>query len=86
MGLSKSIEKLDEYNRRLKSGEADRIKPAHVEKVIHKLAAKKQTLIDEISEATKIEKQERLRQKLETANAQIERAQWLLEQIREPEP
>ncbi len=82
MGISKSIEKLDEYNRRLESGEAEKIKPKHVEKIIHKLMAKKQGLADELSQAIKESKKERLKHKLEIANEQIERAQWLLEKIR----
>ena len=60
MGLESVIEKLDKYYGRLEKGKAQKIKPAHVEKVLRKLEAKAQLLETELEETTKETKRERL--------------------------
>ncbi len=81
MALTKAIEKLKKYYERLEAGNAKKIKPSHVKKVIDKLTAKEASLIEEIKTTAKPAKKERLEQKLATAREQIERARWLLEKI-----
>ncbi|SLN68734.1 hypothetical protein PEL8287_03831 [Roseovarius litorisediminis] len=81
MGLKKYAEKLDDYFERLKQGKAEKIEATHVEKVIRKLNAKKQQLLDEIQTTTKESKKARLEQKLLFAAEHIKRAEMLLEQI-----
>jgi len=81
VGLRKTSEKLNTYFDRLKRGKASKIKPSHVEKAIAKLKAKQALLNEELAEAVKPSKRERLRKKLGTVQAQIERGEWLLAQI-----
>ena len=81
MGLEKIAEKLDSYYDRLEHGKATKIKPSHVEKAIVKLNARQEALNRELLEARKPSKKERLQCKLATVRTQIERAEWLLDQI-----
>ena len=83
MGLTKLAAKVAEYNKRLESGKASKIKPSHVEKVLEKLRKKSDELETEIASATSPEKRARLERKLEVARAQQERAEWLLNEIRQ---
>lgn len=82
MALAKSMEKLKKYYARLETGKAKKIKPTHVEQVIKKLTTKENSLLREIETVKKPSKKERLRKKLETTRQQIDRARWLLEEIR----
>lgn len=81
MALKKSIAKLDHYFDRLKRKKADKIKPAHVEKMLEKLKAKRSDLLAEIETAKKPAKKERLSAKLDIVHEQIKRAKWLKQQI-----
>ncbi len=81
MGLKKLAEKVAEYNERLESGKASKIKPSHVEKVLEKLRKKSFELEAEIASAHSPEKRARLEKKLSVARAQIERAEWLLNEL-----
>lgn len=81
MGLTKSIEKLDKYQDRLKQGKAAKIKPSHLKKVTKKLEAKEISLRAELEEATKADKRERLERKLALVHEQQARAKWLAEQL-----
>ncbi len=81
MGLDKSVEKLDKYYGRLDKGKASKIKPAHVEKVIIKLKARRDSLKEDIAESEKEDKKTRLEGKLDIVKEQIERAEWLLKEI-----
>lgn len=83
MPLKKAIEKLKKYYTRLDAGEASKIKPNHVEKVIGKLIAKQESLLEELDATKKTSKKARLERKLATTREQIERANWLLEKISE---
>ncbi|QGX99057.1 hypothetical protein EI983_12575 [Roseovarius faecimaris] len=85
MGLHKTVEKLDEYLKRLDQGQVQKIKPSHVEKVIRKLEAKKALLLDELAETGKPDKRERLQAKLGIVHDQLERAHWLQGEIGKPE-
>ncbi len=82
MALHKAIEKLKKYYNRLEDGDAKKIKPSHVEKVMKKLSKKEEILLKELSEATKASKKKRIQQKLDATREQIDRSQWLLEKIR----
>ncbi|TQV82221.1 hypothetical protein [Denitrobaculum tricleocarpae] len=81
MALSKTVEKLDKYYGRLKSGSAKKIKPAHVEKMIDKLKARERDLKDEISTTEKESKRERLERKLLKTRDLTAKAKWLLKEI-----
>ena len=81
MGLKKLAAKVAEYNDRLESGKANKIKPSHVERVLEKLRTKTAELEAEIASAQSAEKRERLEIKLKVARTQEERAKWLLGEI-----
>ena len=81
MGFDKQIDKLNDYFARLDAGKVEKIKTDHVEKVIHKLQAKKAELEEELAEAESERKKDRITNKIGTATEQIERAEWLLGQI-----
>ena len=81
MGFDKQIDKLNDYFARLDAGKVEKIKTDHVEKVIHKLQAKKAELEEELAEAESERKKDRITNKIGTAVEQIERAEWLLGQI-----
>ncbi|MCB1348039.1 MAG: hypothetical protein R3D80_13345 [Paracoccaceae bacterium] len=81
MGLEKSTEKLDKYYKRLKKGDAQKIKPEHVEKVIGKLQAKEKSLLADIEETSKETKKTRLQRKLDMIREQQDRAKWLHDKI-----
>ena len=81
MGLKKLAAKVEEYNARLESGKASKIKPSHVEAVLQKLRSKLTKLETEIATATSADKKARLEGKLAIAQTHIERAEWLLEEL-----
>lgn len=81
MAPSKPIEKLKKYYARLEAGKTKKIKPSDVEKVMRKLEANEQKLLEEIAAATKASKKTRLAQKLETTRNQLDRAKWLQAEI-----
>ena len=81
MGLKKLAAKVADYNDRLDSGKASKIKPGHVRKVLEKLHKKESSLIDELAEAENDKAKARLERKLEIAREHIARAEWLLGQI-----
>ncbi len=81
MDFKSSIEKLDKYYGRLKKGKAQKIKPSHVEKVIHKLEAKEKSLLAEIADTQKDSKIKRLKRKLKLLHEQQDRARWLQNKI-----
>jgi len=84
MGLESTVEKLDKYYKRLKKGKAYKIKPTHVERVIHKLEAKARILQAELAETDKETKKQRLERKLELVREQQGRARWLETKIGNP--
>lgn len=81
MGLKKLAEKVAEYNERLESGKANKIKPEHVKRVLEKLQKKSAELTAELTSPHSPEKRARLERKLEVARAQEERAEWLLKEV-----
>jgi len=81
MGLKKLAAKVEEYNARLESGKASKIKPSHVEVVLRKLHAKSAELEAEIAVAASPDKKARLNRKLGIARTHIERAEWLLNEL-----
>jgi hypothetical protein len=80
MGLKKLAAKVAQYNERLESGKASKIKPSHVRRVLEKLRAKESSLEAEIAAAGD-EERARLERKLEIAREQISRAEWLLAEV-----
>lgn len=81
MGLKKLATKVEDYNARLESGKASKIKPDHVKAVLRKLRSKSTELEAEIVEATSADKKARLEGKLGIARTHIERAEWLLREL-----
>ena len=81
MALSEHAEKLAEYRARLEAGRADRIEPAHVDRVIGKLEAKRAKLTHALAEASADTELERLQRKLAKSEALIEQARWLRDQL-----
>jgi hypothetical protein len=81
MGLKKLAAKVADYNERLESGKASKIKPHHVDEVLRKLRAKSTKLEVEISAARSPDKRARLEDKLQIARAHIERGEWLLKEL-----
>lgn len=81
MGLKKSTEKLNNYFGRLRQEKTQKIKPSHVEKVLTKLRAKESDLLEEIEKSHKESKTERLKSKLRVVREQINRGEWLMQEI-----
>lgn len=81
MGLKKLARKVADYNERLESGLASKIKPGHVEEVLSKLRKKEADLEAELSASGNADNQTRLKRKLKVAREHINRAEWLLKEI-----
>jgi hypothetical protein len=81
MGLKKLAAKVEDYNARLESGKASKIKPTHVEQVLQKLRVKAADLEAEIAAARSSDKKTRLEGKLAIARTHIARAEWLLKEL-----
>ncbi|QIE43149.1 hypothetical protein [Meridianimarinicoccus aquatilis] len=81
MGLKKLAEKVEDYNARLESGKASKIRPSHVEKVLRKLRVKARDLEAEIATVSSADKKARLKGKLAIAQTHISRAEWLLREL-----
>lgn len=81
MGLKKLATKLGEYNERLEHGKAHKIKVVHVERILSKLQRKAAALETEITSTKNADKKARLKHKLKTANEQVRRAEWMLDEI-----
>lgn len=81
MGLKKLAAKVEDYNARLESGKASKIKPSHVEQVLQKLRVKAGDLETEIATAPSADKKARLEGKLAIARTHIDRAEWLLKEL-----
>ncbi len=81
MGLKKLAAKVAEYNDRLDSGKASKIKPDHVRRVLQKLRKKELSLTEELAGARDEEAKARLERKLEVAREHVARAEWLLGEI-----
>lgn len=81
MKLSHSIEKLAEYYERFRKGKVGKIKLKHVDRVLAKLRSKKTALKEDLQNAKKKEKRERLTSKLSIIQIQIDRGEWLRTRI-----
>ena len=81
MGLKKLAGKVVEYNERLESGKASKIKPHDVKKVLQKLRSKSTELEAQIAATKSTEKKARLEGKYQIARTHIERAEWLLREL-----
>jgi hypothetical protein len=81
MALSDLAEKLAEYRARLDAGHADRISPAHVDRVVDKLEAKRARLVEELATATADTERERLERKRAKVETLIEQAHWLRDRL-----
>ncbi|MFP7673938.1 hypothetical protein ACG74X_11360 [Marivita sp. S0852] len=81
MGLKKLAAKVVEYNERLESGKASKIKPDHVASVLAKLRKKADELEAKIALTQSTEKKARLERKLGVARTHVARAEWLLKEI-----
>ena len=83
MKLRRSAEKLDDYRKRLEKGKVAKIKPAHVEHIINKLNAKRTKVARALEGADNKKKRERFTRKLAVVDEQLERAQWLENEVSE---
>jgi hypothetical protein len=81
MKLSHSIEKLKDYYERFRKGKVDKIRLKHVDRVLAKLRSKRASLKIELKDAKKQEKRQRLTRKLSVLKFQIDRGEWLRNQI-----
>lgn len=81
MGLKKLSAKLAEYQERLAAGQAKKITPEHVERVLEKLKRKESELLSDLQTETDADKRDELDHKLSVARAHIERAEWLREEL-----
>ncbi len=81
MKFEKLAAKVSDYNERLADGQARKIKPEHVRKVLEKLRSKESQLAKELAASHDYNKQVRLTGKLKIAREQISRAEWLLKEI-----
>lgn len=79
MDVESLTEKLGAYLARLKAGEADRIRPGDLEKVIAKLQAQRSALADEAAHTP--EQADRLQAQINSADALLYRAAWLLTEL-----
>ncbi len=84
MAHEKLAEKLGDYFARLGAGKAHKIKRSDVERVLKKLHARRQKLVDDA--ALKPEQSARLAQKISSADTLIARAEWLLAELSEKAP
>lgn len=81
MALSELTERLAQYKKRLKKGQAQRIKPAHVDKVVRKLQNKRDSTADKLAKASKKSERKRLKHKLAQIDDLIDQARWLRDQL-----
>lgn len=84
MAFEKLTAKLDKYFGRLGEGEARKIRPADVGKIIAKLEKRRADLA--LEALKKPHKGERLTQKIEAADAMLTRARFLLEKVQAEGP
>lgn len=81
MGLKKLAAKLQDYDKRFADGDAFKIKPAHVQKILEKLRKKEAEISDDLLKKHRAGKRQRLERKRNVAREQIDRAQWLLDKV-----
>jgi hypothetical protein len=77
MGLSNQAVRLEEYLARVEQGDASRIRPADVDRIIGKLERKRQHLLERMEAATSPAEVDRHRRKIFKADELIDRARWL---------
>jgi len=81
MGLSDVAEKLAKYRTRLAAGQTERIKPAHVDKIIDKLSDKRQHLSEDLARRTSGQGRALLQRRIAKLDELIEQAHWLRREI-----
>lgn len=79
MAHQKLAEKLEDYLARRDAGKAHKIRPRDVEKVIAKLRARREELLEDL--VRKPDKADRLHAKIVSADDLLARAQWLLAEL-----
>lgn len=77
MGLSDQAARLEEYHARIERGEADRITPSDVDRIVAKLERKQIRLRQRLQSATSTAERDRRRRKLDKADQLLEQARWL---------
>lgn len=77
MGLSDQAARLEEYHARIERGEADRITPSDVDRIVAKLERKQIRLRKRLQSATSAAERDRRRRKLDKADQLLEQARWL---------
>ena len=79
MDVERLTEKLDAYLARLKAGEAQKIRPGDLEKVIARLQVQRSALADEAARTP--EQADRLQAQIDSADVLLQRAAWLLTEL-----
>ena len=77
MGLSDQAARLEEYHARIERGEADRITPSDVDRIVAKLERKQIRLRQRLQSASTSAERDRRRRKLDKADQLLEQARWL---------
>ena len=81
MSMDETAAKLDKYKKRVKKGEAHKIKPQHVAHIREKLHRKRNQLNARMADAADDNEREQVANKLATVDHLIDRADWLSNQI-----
>ena len=77
MGLSDQAARLEEYHARIERGEADRITPSDVDRIVAKLERKQIRLEQRLQSASTSAERDRRRRKLVKADQLLDQARWL---------
>ena len=77
MGLSDQAARLQEYHARIERGDADRITPSDVDRIVAKLERKQVRLRERLQSATSPAERDRRRRKLVKTEELLEQARWL---------
>ena len=77
MGLSDQAARLEEYHARIERGEADRITPSDVDRIVAKLERKQIRLRQRLQSASTSAERDRRRRKLVKTDQLLDQARWL---------
>jgi hypothetical protein len=77
MGLSDQAARLEEYHARIERGEADRITPSDVDRIVAKLERKQIRLRQRLQSASTSAERDRRRRKLAKTDQLLDQARWL---------
>lgn len=81
MSIEETAAKLEKYKKRVKQGQAHKIKPKHVEHIREKLHHKRDALDARMAHATDDKEREHVARARATVDRLVDRADWLRNQI-----